>query len=332
MNALRNVLQHQSFMGRYTLYELVDSYLVDSLNQLLEKLWPNKSYSFFAPQPFSIERANFTLLKENCKNYKICIKFDGIRFLCVITSLENIPITLLVDRKFRWYIIDQHFPAFVYQKTHILDGELLNTGEFIIHDIFMYNNRSLINLQWIERHRLINDLLQHYVSNSTTPPNTFLLCPKIFYNLDSQLHLAIETLNKYNQDLTTRRADGLIFYPSRQGVFGPLQLFKWKPTELNTIDFIVRTNSKNNTMLDLICSHKGKEKVYCQYPKSEFQTQLQLQENQVYEFTYCAKTHHFRVIKQRTDKPTPNSLYTIGKTQLNVKENITQEDLMKLIQ
>jgi len=307
-----------------SLFQIKNKLLQNYLNKILSNLWGgvNRQRRYFAPQPLSLEEANFPLLKHSKFDYSVCVKYNGLRFLCTLTSINNIPLNLLVNRKFEWFIVDQHFKAEVYSGTYIFDGELLSNETFIIHDAFLIHSKSIIHCSLEFRIQYINNILVHfYVQDSQYPKNTFTFKLKQFYTFAS-LNFALKEMHEAG-----KLADGLIFYPNSQGVFGSLKLYKWKPGCQNTVDFIVRQKNDLKT-LELYCRERGQNKLVTKMSKSDFTEEFN--NNSVYEFTYDPQTKHFLVKCERKDKDDPNSFYTMQKTIQNVLENITEDDLRNI--
>tara|TARA_B000000475_G_scaffold271367_1_gene269025 strand:+ start:164 stop:2977 length:2814 start_codon:yes stop_codon:yes gene_type:complete len=213
------------------------------------------------PKPATLEKHNLASIEEFgvitiLENYAVSEKADGERYLLYVDDNSKVYLIDGTNKQVRGCNIETD------SKNCLLDGELVlchnllknNSKDlFAIFDIYYYNNEKVSNLPLIDdtnqnRYNLMNTFLksikkQHshkiIVKQQLTSDNIFDNCDSILSNKDD-----------YDYDI-----DGLIFTPIKIPVFGyyankPVELnngnnltwnrvLKWKPPELNTIDFIV---------------------------------------------------------------------------------------------
>ena len=105
-------------------FELVSEPLKNRLNQDLNKKWGRKLHfaGYHGPQPVSIARKNLSQLSKF--PYLVSEKLDGLRFMLYCTKFESKPMTMLIDRSFRVFILSMKVPPQFFSGT-ILDMEIL---------------------------------------------------------------------------------------------------------------------------------------------------------------------------------------------------------------
>ena len=78
---------------------------------------------FPGPQPISIERKHFELLKKN--TYAVCEKTDGIRHVCMCFMFGDKKMCVLVNRALDVYLLPLNMPRKSYEYGTTVDGELV---------------------------------------------------------------------------------------------------------------------------------------------------------------------------------------------------------------
>lgn len=299
----------------------------DIKNVVLDFWYHRKNNYFPAPQPVSLEKRD--LFKFSKYEYLVCVKSDGIRFLLLFSKDKK---AYMVNRKFKTYVVEitTNIPN-VYQNS-LFDGELIKNknGEwiYIIHDCVGYCGKSMINVpDFMERYKCVHSLVENTVSNSIKLVNKkFVKFQKI-----KKLTDMIE------QGSINHNTDGLIFTPSKMkiGVHTQYTLFKWKPRNLHTFDFRIE-ETPNEIFAQVL--NKDKIENFASVPKDteagkEFCRKLggmEFTNGSIVECGYNDVTECYEPIMIRADKSHPNSIYTVEKTLLNVEENITISDLIKI--
>jgi hypothetical protein len=249
------------------------------------KCGSNNSERFPGPQPVSIERKHIPLLSKN--EYLVCEKTDGVRhFLACFTSgSENKKMCVLVNRSFDYEL----FPLTVPRDT-LLDGELLG-NVYIIHDAMWIQGKDL-------RQMNLTDRLAH----AKALVKIILPIPK--------LRVVCKNMIPFKEMCTLKlgeHTDGVIFTPVNEPVrMGTHRtLFKWKPFERITIDFLLRSGN-------LCIQHESK--------LLSVQKCSEESDDGIYECSYDG-TRWIPLLK-RTDKSHPNNKRTYERTLVNIQENI----------
>ena len=115
--------------------------------------------------------------------------------------------------------------------------------------------------------------------------------------------------------------DGIVFTPVDDAIKVGTHdtMFKWKPRDQNTVDFLVK---KRPAGWGLYIQEKGKLFFECEIPFGFLETELE--ENTIVECQYMINDEQpwWKPIGVRKDKTYPNSRFTFFRTVVNVKEDI----------
>ena len=229
----------------------------------------NNPNDFIAASPVTIHRDNLlksSFIKNIQNNYAVTLKADGDRnFLIVISSDnedENGKI-FIFDNNFNF--IDTGYKDTVWTNTLIEAEYVQNNGvrELYMYDILFSKNQDVRKSHLIDFKKEVKSItrleLLDQFEKSNSRINIFSLekCIKLknkkyiqsFRADGSDIFQKAKELwdsRKYN----TFNVDGIIFVPKYQ--YYPLRggsweyLFKWKPPQLNTIDFLIRVIKDDN--------------------------------------------------------------------------------------
>ena len=286
---------------------------------------------FPSSQPVALERENLFKLKRF--QYAVCEKTDGNRTL-LVTFCGRL---YSVDRGMRVSLVNDVTSTI---NNSVLDGEHLpHQNKYIIHDCLMFDNEPVTHipnlysrLEFAER-----------VINTLSDKSTITL--KQFYETKDILKPDFETI----LSLSGNERDGLIFTPVNWPVHTGRDnsLFKWKPNDKNTFDFVVfrapkvfvfyiYANKKLKRVYDLAMESKNGEEFenFCvdknlQYIEESTEWMPISPQNVIIEVSYSPADKTYHPERVRTDKTHPNGYITFMKTHLNIKENITMNDIKK---
>jgi len=256
------------FMTNTILTKEQQTHILNEYNNLVRKdmvLPPYyKDIPLLTPKPITLEQVNLINPDEYgaisiLKNYSVTEKADGERFL------------MYIDNNGRVYLISSSLKVddtgIIAKKKDIynslIDGEYIICNKrtdnskknlFAAFDIYYLNNNSLTSLPLIST-----------LSKENSRYNELLKIPNLFNYSNSDVEFIVKNhrisndiINdcKYildNPQLFPYDIDGLIFTPAKLAVYSfypsmpvPItqnmgwdRLFKWKPPEQNTIDFLV---------------------------------------------------------------------------------------------
>ena len=245
---------------------------------------------FPGPQPRSIERRHFDLLRS--QPYVVCEKTDGVRYI-----LKRDETCVLVNRALEVTQVALNLP-----RGTILDGELVTyrSGRkmFVIHDAMFIRGEDVTQLPLTERLDRARQVVRGVI---TTPKSPFGLTVKNMVPLEDFDTLPTEF---------PYETDGLVFTPVNEPIRSGTHetMFKWKPRERITIDFLV----------------KGRDLYIQEYGRLLKETELHCAhdypDGTIIECGYGELG--WTPVKVRTDKTHPNNRRTYLRTLVNLRESI----------
>ena len=249
------------------------------------------SWYFKAPLMITLEKNQVVKLNDYTniinirKDYTVTDKADGIRNLLLFIpynkSSKNCEL-YLINRQNNVKKLGIKAPA-EYSYT-IVDGELITKDInnktiqlYMAFDIYYLKGESVMPLNLIERvggfdheghlQQLLRELKPNLIKSENNP---FVFDVKKFYfgnslsdKKDDTIFLRCrDILNKKHMEGYPYHIDGLIFTPVQEGVWGKgdvpkkqlrwESVFKWKPPEENSIDFLVKIENDK----------RGKDRIY----------------------------------------------------------------------
>lgn len=269
------------------------------LKVILQKAWGSFSSNFPGPQPVSIERRHFPLLKA--QPYSVCEKTDGVRHILMSTA-DGV---FLVNRAFEIVPLKMRVP-----KDTVLDGELvqLKNGRqaFIVHDAVQIKGENIRNATLTTRLEKAKAVIRAIIKTASAPCEIRV---KSMWRMGDP----IPDLNSFDYE-----TDGLVFTPIEEPIRTGTHetMFKWKPRIRITVDFQIRHGS------DLYIQEKGEL-------SKEAELHLQnkcpnLPDGAIVECGY-GELGWF-VEKVRADKTYPNNQRTFLRTIVNLQEAIAIEE------
>ena len=272
------------------------------VREYIQASWESKDPTRFpGPQPVSIERRHFPLLKK--QPYFVCEKTDGIRhFLMSIDSGVYI-----VNRAFK-----TEQTKIRIAKDTLLDGELVQTKAgkmlFVVHDAVRVKGESLINFPLDQRLEKARGVIKGIIKTASAP---FEVRVKTMWPLGSE----IPNLNSFEYE-----TDGIVLTPINEPIrMGTHEtMFKWKPRDRITIDFQIKNG------IELWVQERGEP-----YKEAELHVRnrrIDLEDGTVVECGYGDLG--WFVEKIRTDKTHANNRRTYFRTCVNLRENIQVEEIM----
>tara|TARA_B100000780_G_scaffold250841_5_gene197185 strand:- start:1176 stop:3908 length:2733 start_codon:yes stop_codon:yes gene_type:complete len=237
----------------------------------------NNSFNkFISANPVSLSKVNLIKtpsIVNILKNYAVTYKADGQKhFLFYIDNKSY-----LIDTNLNIKGVDI---IFYNTNNTLIEGEYISDKNlFLMYDILFHNGEDVrkrhLNLpskEKIKKDRQLSriELIQSLYKNSEQTDLTIEVKPYKYGNNEK----IFEEAKKLWDDRTELKyyVDGLIFtpitehYPPRGGTWK--YLFKWKPSELNSIDFLVRFNKDMNgkdIVTPLFTSDENSEKTVKNY-------------------------------------------------------------------
>lgn len=280
--------------------------------KIVAPLWNGRDDIFPGPQPTSIERQHFSILKK--KKYYVCDKTDGVRYGFVCCTVDDKKVATVIDRGLKASLLKLRIPRECAKGT-VLDGEIIQRNDgtwiFLVYDCVAMCGIAVNTLSFSERMSYTDTFIDMYKKQST---DALLFLKKDIFPLEN----ISSFLNEQRPYLT----DGVILIPGDDHVRVNTHpfYFKLKNGHENTVDFAI--NNKGVLFLQT----KGVLKKTTNRLNHEFQIEDE------YAIIECkfVKDKEWSFVCTRPDKSLPNSVYTHKKTMLNIKENIQIDELLNI--
>jgi mRNA capping enzyme, catalytic domain/mRNA capping enzyme, C-terminal domain len=273
------------------------------VREFISRVWHSEDQTRFpGPQPVSIERRHFPLLKR--QPYLVCEKTDGVRHLLV--SFEGG--VFLVNRAFHCEPVKIRIP-----KDTLLDGELVQFKNkkwgFMVYDAVMVKGESLLNSPLNLRLEKARGVVKGIIKTAQAP---FEIKVKTMWELGTP----IPDLNSFDYE-----TDGLVFTPVNEPIrMGTHEtMFKWKPRERITIDFELKNGC------ELFVQDRG---VPFKEAELHLRNRSEHPDSTIVECGYGDLG--WFVEKVRTDKTHANNRRTYFRTLVNIRENIQLQEFVGL--
>ena len=299
----------------------------------MEESWGTKGKGIFPGcQPISIEREHFGILEKN--NYVVCEKTDGTRYMMIAIQYGSQKVCVFINRALEMFVEPLNFRMAVFKGT-ILEGELYN-NEFMIYDCLMTCGEVVGNQGFLER---LDHCEKTVKKSMVLRTDSITLKVKTFH-----LHRDFrEFMDKYLPTVK-QEVDGLIFTPINEPIrIGTHNtMFKWKPRNKNTIDFLVKKGPTAETpgcvpgeyVWRLYIQEKGKHFFESSIPVEKMSDYRWLKSGDIVECMYVNWENGpvwWKPIKKRKDKTFPNSRRTFYRTLVNIKEDILMKEFLDCI-
>lgn len=267
------------------------------VKEFISKVWNSSDLERFpGPQPVSIERRHFPLLKR--QPYLVCEKTDGVRHFLV--SFEGG--VFIVNRAFHCEPVKIRVP-----KDTLLDGELVQFKNkkwgFMVYDAVIIKGESLLNFPLNLRLEKARAVIKGIIKTAQAPFEI-----KVKNMTDLRDFKSFPDLNSFDYE-----TDGLVFTPVEEPIrMGTHEtMFKWKPRDRITIDFQLKNGR------DLFVQDRG-------VPFKEAELHIRYREDlpdgTIVECGYGDLG--WVVEKVRSDKTHANNRRTYFRTIINIRENI----------
>jgi len=221
------------------------------LYDLIRLLPPNK----FKPRSFKELLNNVIALDKSTyldtilpHIHEFCItdKADGVRTVVVVNpdvALQSFFVNGLNSQD------PLPFGIQVPRRATLLDAELLDSGEFLVFDVLMWEGKSLTQLPFVERSKYLQEIPK-VRSGLKLHAKRFEVLYKDRYAAQIKQFCAALAGMPYH-------TDGIIFTRVTQG-YRETTSYKWKPPEHLTIDFLaIQTESPQE--FQLFCGMNQKE-------------------------------------------------------------------------
>jgi len=266
-------------------------------------------------------RFNFTVQLYNIINKAINIKLSVLEEpinLAITDKADGTRQLLFVSREKLLYLLYPPKTISVFDKTPItsisantlFDGEYVNTfsgPQYLVFDLLVHNGIDYRNLPFEERYSKLKDLFSQPI-HTNIKLKEFLLIGDFYNNVNTILDNIPH--KGYNND-------GLIFNKVKSSYNEPDSIYKWKPPQLLTIDFAIKSTSVPNQFVLLV----KKEREWIQFTGSQYYPfsgminhnsfTLQITDGQIVEMYWDDEKKTFVPMRIRYDRSQPNNLTTV---------------------
>ena len=264
INLLHYITLYPKIIFKEHQKDILDNYY-KLIKDDVKVLYNNKKSQIplLAPKPITLEKQNLQNPDDYgvvsiLKGYTVTEKADGERLLMYINDKGSV---YLINNTYN--VIDSGLTADSALYNSLIDGEYITCNKridnsnkhlYAAFDMYYIKGKNITNLPLIgaEKSRLSHlNFSKTHINNTN---NVEFNVKKFYYNDDNT-----SILSKCKEILTNHKSfpyeiDGLIFTPAKLALYSyysnkPVQitdnvkwdrLFKWKPPEQNTIDFLVK--------------------------------------------------------------------------------------------
>lgn len=304
-------------------WKLTDPVMQDRVLKQIRSWWgvsPHSHY-FPGPQPVSIERKDLPTLFE--KDYWVCVKSDGLRFLLVFVRFDHKNMCLLVNRKNDMYLVRARVWKSAFARGTVLDGELVcdrATGrlEYLVYDATIVCGESVVRLPHSGRMEQALRLVD-FVRDASVTVRVKQFHP--MRDMREYLDTVAPTI--------THGIDGYIFTPEHHPVCSGTHfaMFKWKERYENTVDFHVSKNLRELRVArhrTLILPERDARLVV---PNKALEKEIRRLAPCIVECRWSQR-NTWSAVLVRKDKTHPNNYLTYSKTLLNIQEDIQLHEFL----
>jgi 2-polyprenyl-3-methyl-5-hydroxy-6-metoxy-1,4-benzoquinol methylase len=252
-------------------------------------------------KPFSITHENYNF--SGNENYAVTVKLDGERKFLYVLHSRIVLINSKKEISITNWTCDETFNGSIF------DTEFYK-GSVYLFDCLFYKDKDTRKSENLQE-RL------DYIKEFTESCKNKQIIPKE-YHFGNTLKISNTLLKKhfYGFEDYKGKYDGIIYTPLI-GVYSKVISLKWKPQEINTIDFLIQKvsfdkESQMETWNLYSYDSKGKNVLFSDeslntcnvvsYVSSRYT------DNTVVEFAYDIKQRKFTPIRQRLDKYQGNNL------------------------
>jgi len=305
----------------------MSSPLREHVVSFIHHVWGSQDY-FPGPQPISIERKHFPTLRS--AEYVVCEKTDGERHMMVALMYEGKPKCFFVNRAFDMIEVKINLNKKAYEGT-ILDGELYD-NTLMVYDSVLVNGVLVAHQNLDERLAAAEEMMKFIIYMKS---DKYRLKMKTFHMMKDFGVFMDEYLPTVQQKI-----DGLVFTP----VYEPIRLgthetmFKWKPLEKNTVDFLMKKEPTRETpgckpgplAWRLYVQEKGKLYFESEIPQNRISDEPWFEDGAIVECRYVTweSPMWWKPLKRRRDKTHPNNRRTFYRTIVNIKEDIQMKEFL----
>ena len=301
---------------------------------------------FYGGQPISMMNDSLIELvkqREDTKEflYNVTPKLDGVRLLMLCHPMIGI---VFIDRNLTFFEIENYLQPSDISEITLVDGEYYSaTNTFFMFDILIFNNIRVVDIIFDERYQMIKNL--NVPQFKDLPVN---IVYKYYFELEgftnvNDLYGDVCSIFDQTYGGVAMEYDGLIFTPRfTKYIVGDNWkypnniLFKWKPSEHQTIDFIIPNEDlivhildKNGNVVPWIDKRKNKTYKVSKPSRDSVKDKYDMSTT-VFECGW--KDDNFVILRDRPDKKgRPNTFKSASSTMDLIIQNVKIDKIVPFI-
>jgi len=250
--------------------------------------------------------------------------------MMVALTYDGKPKCFFVNRSFDMFEVKINLNKKAYEGT-ILDGELYD-NILMVYDAILVNGVLVARQNLDERLAAAEDMMKFIIYMKS---DKHRLKMKTFHMMKDFRVFMDEYLPTVQQKI-----DGLVFTPMNDPIrLGTHEtMFKWKPLEKNTVDFLMKREPTRETpgchpgplTWRLYVQEKGKLYFESEIPLNRISDELWFEDEAIVECMYMSHESPmwWKPLKRRRDKTHPNNRRTFYRTIVNLKEDIKMKEFL----
>ncbi|PAA72841.1 hypothetical protein BOX15_Mlig010591g1 [Macrostomum lignano] len=336
----------QFMSGVEGVQQVLDSEVVSRVREIVRRACGFEGGRFPGCQPVSMDANNLQLLQQ--KDYRVSWKADGFRYMMAVLGRGEV---YAIDRDNSVFLVPNlEFPSRKDPSKHVadtvLDGELvIDTVQgaaiprYLIYDAVQFESQPVGRCPFARRLQCIeleligprNAMKQRL--GPQLPKEPFSVRLKGFYGLDA----CVKLLSQEFTESLGHETDGLIFQPA-----GPSDIYtggslatlmKWKPPELNTVDFKLQwIRRKEPGCLeehfgDLYAGGSDVSMGRIRMTKKD----ATKYDGKIVECRFDSQMRTWVILKERVDKSFPNKIDTVNAVIASILNPVTKERLLEFV-
>jgi hypothetical protein len=312
----------------FELIQTKNSVLLDDVRNLLNSLWslPADKRYVPCPNPSNLERKDLPFLHR--QEYVHSPKLDGMRLFLVLGAMEfnDQTYSVFINRSYQVFPVSLQARHQELFDGTLLDGEMTREPsgayKYTVFDAVTVEGYDLKAFPFSQR----KDAYEGTVKN-LEPPSGLILERKVWFPMAFSPQTWASVQN---------HCDGLILQPVKGTLKAGIQrdVFKWKPTQHQTIDFYLSRNGDGIVIME--CGHAADvvhtTGLHCFYDTEAVSSFVIVQQRQVFE---CALNRvqdgklYFIPVRLREDKVYANDARVVISTLEAIQDDINVEELCK---
>jgi hypothetical protein len=250
--------------------------------------------------------------------------------MMVALMYEGKPKCLFVNRAFDMFEVKINLNKKAYEGT-ILDGELYE-NTLMVYDSVLVSGVLVAHQNLDERLAAAEEMMKFIIYMKS---DKYRLKMKTFHMMKD-----FEVFMDEYLPMVKQKIDGLVFTPLNEPIrLGTHEtMFKWKPLEKNTVDFLMKKEPTRETpgckpgplAWRLYVQEKGKFYFESEIPLNRISDEPWFEDGAIVECKYMTREEPmwWKPLKRRRDKTHPNNRRTFYRTIVNIKEDIKMKEFL----